>query len=176
MAIRDKTVGKSFRISQRGFAALSEDAARQRVSVNTLVNQLFVRYADFDRYAVRTGAVVISNDTFRRILDSADDGALREAGKAASASMGRATILARDGLLSRETIMGFLRSLADYGNFFEYSEVTRAGQSTVTLFHGLGQKWTTFISHYLQSLFEDVGIRPVFTLAENSIILEFGSA
>jgi hypothetical protein len=173
MAVRGKTIAKSFRVSEHAFHAIGEDAARQRVSVNTLVNQLFLRYADFDRYAVRAGAVVISNDSLRRILESADEDALRAAGKAAGGSMGRATILARDGTLSRETIMGFLRSLADYANFFEYSEVAQRERTTVTLIHGLGQKWTTFISHYLQSLFEDVGLTPTFTLGESSIVLEF---
>lgn len=172
MSARPRTVAKSFRISEHAFQALGEDASRQRVSVNTLVNQLFIRYADFDRYAGRTNAVIISSDTFRRILESADDSALREAGKVAGVVMGRATILARDGVLSRDTVMHFLRSLADYANFFEYSEVSQGNRCTVTLLHGLGPKWTTFISHYLQSLFEAVSIEPVFTLGESSIILE----
>ena len=47
----DKTVNRSFRISEKAYKALEEGAVRGKVSLNTFVNQLFLDYAEFDRYA-----------------------------------------------------------------------------------------------------------------------------
>jgi hypothetical protein len=173
MSARHKTVTKSFRVSEGALQVLSREAERQRVSLNTFVNQLFIRYAEFHQFARRAGSMVIPRDSMKRILDSSDEEALREAGRAAAASMGRAIILARDGHLSLDSIMRFTQSLADYANFFEMSSVLRGDRQTLTLLHGLGFNWTVFISHYLQSLFEDAGVTPSFTLSENSIVIEF---
>src|SRR6266566_4386341 len=47
----DKTVNRSFRISEKAYKALEEGAAKGKISLNTFVNQLFLNYAEFDRYA-----------------------------------------------------------------------------------------------------------------------------
>jgi predicted HicB family RNase H-like nuclease len=48
--VRDKTVTRSFRISEGVFLALEEEAKKRNISLNTLVNQLFLSYANFDRH------------------------------------------------------------------------------------------------------------------------------
>jgi predicted HicB family RNase H-like nuclease len=49
----EETVTKSFRISESAFLAIEEEAKKRNISVNTLVNQLFLSYANFDRYLER---------------------------------------------------------------------------------------------------------------------------
>jgi len=49
----EKTVTKSFRISESAFLVIEEEAKKRNISVNTLVNQLFLCYASFDRYLER---------------------------------------------------------------------------------------------------------------------------
>jgi hypothetical protein len=55
----EKTVTKSFRISESAFLALEEEAKKRNISVNTLVNQLFMCYANFDRYLERHGSIFV---------------------------------------------------------------------------------------------------------------------
>ena len=43
------TVTRSFRINERAFLALEEEAKKRNIGINTLVNQLFLSYANFDR-------------------------------------------------------------------------------------------------------------------------------
>jgi hypothetical protein len=62
----EKTVTKSFRISESAFLAIEEEAKKRNISVNTLVNQLFLSYANFDRYLERHGFLKMSKVTFRR--------------------------------------------------------------------------------------------------------------
>src|SRR2546425_9255802 len=51
-----KTVAKSFRVNEKALGALQEEAARQSVSVYTLVNQLLLDYSEFGRFLQRVDA------------------------------------------------------------------------------------------------------------------------
>lgn len=51
----DKTVTRSFRINEDAFLALEEEAKKRNISLNTLVNQLFLSFANFDRYFQKFG-------------------------------------------------------------------------------------------------------------------------
>ena len=43
------SVTRSFRINESAFLAFEEEAKKRNISLNTLVNQLFMSYANFDR-------------------------------------------------------------------------------------------------------------------------------
>ncbi len=168
----ERTITRTFRISEHAFKALQDDARHQNVSVNTLVNQTLLSYANFDRFVKKLHLIKISRPTFRRVLDAAHDDAIIEAGQLAGSDVPKFLILAKDGTLSLETVLVHLRGLADYGNLFEYTESVEDRKRVVTLGHELGPKGTLFLAHYVQTVFESVDSHPTFTLGDNSIVIE----
>lgn len=66
----EKTVTRSFRINESAFLTLQEEAKKRNISVNTLVNQLFLSYANFDQYFQRLGMLKMSEFQFTKILSS----------------------------------------------------------------------------------------------------------
>lgn len=168
----EKTITRTFRISERAFSTLQEDAKRQNVSVNTLVNQVILSYTNFDKFINKLHMIKISRPTFKRVLDAAQDGAIIEAGQQAGSDVPKFFILAKEGALSLQTALGHLRDLADYGNLFEYTETIQDRKRIVTLAHELGPKGTLFLAHYVQTVFESVDAHPAFTLGDNSVIIE----
>ena len=46
--LRPRTATASFRLDESALSALQEDARKQNVSVNTLLNQLVLTYANYD--------------------------------------------------------------------------------------------------------------------------------
>ena len=168
----ERTVTRTFRISEAAFKALQEDAKRQNVSVNTLVNQIVLAYTNFDRYIKKLHLIKVSRPTFRRVLEASQDAAIIEAGQQAGNDVPKLLILAKDGVLNVDTALAHLRSLAEYGNLFEYSESSSGRNMVVTLAHELGPKGTLFLAHYIQTLFENADAQPSFTLGDNSVILE----
>ena len=76
-----KTVTATFRIEEDAFKDLQEDAKRQNISVNTLVNQLFLSYSHYDRLMKRFHVMKIPAATFKTILDGSTDEAVLEAAK-----------------------------------------------------------------------------------------------
>jgi len=71
--VPEKTVTRSFRINESAFLALEEEAKKRNISLNTVVNQLILSYANFDRYFQRLGMLKMSKVTFRKILKAAAD-------------------------------------------------------------------------------------------------------
>jgi hypothetical protein len=159
-------------MSESALRAIQEDAKRQNVSVNTLVNQVILSYANFDRFVRKLHMIKLSRPTFRRVLDAAPEDAIIEAGREAGKDIPKFFILAKEGVISLETVLAHLRDMSDYGNLFQYAETVQGGRRVVTLAHELGLKGTLFIAHYVQTVFENVDIRPTFTLGDNSVIIE----
>jgi hypothetical protein len=168
----EKTITRTFRISERAFKTLQEDAKRQNVSVNTLVNQVILSYTNFDKFIKKLHMIKVSRPTFRRVLDAAQDDAIIEAGQQAGSDVPKYFILAKEGVLSLQTVLSHLKDMADYGNLFEYNETTQDRKRIITLAHELGPKGTLFLAHYVQILFESVDAHPTFALGDNSVIIE----
>jgi hypothetical protein len=168
----DKTVPRSFRISEAAFKVLQEEAERQNISVNTLLNQLVLSYTNFDRFYKKLHMLKLSAQTFRHVLNAASDQAIVEAGEAAGRNTPRALILAKSGILSLDTVIDYLRNLANYANLFEYSEALHNSMKTIALIHEFGPKGSLFLTHYVKAIFESVAIRVGLSASENAVIIE----
>ncbi len=168
-----KTVAKSFRINEKALEALQEEAKRQNVSVNTLVNQLLLDYAEFGRFVQRMNALRLSRQTFAEILKATSDDGMIRAGEVAGKSAPSALITSKDGELTVGTVLEYISNLSAYANLFEYGEKTEAGHTTITLVHELGPKWSLFIAHYLVEAFRVAGIQPKFSTSDRAVTFKF---
>lgn len=168
----EKTVTRSFRISESAFLALDEEAKKRNVSVNTLVNQLFLSFANFDRYFQKFGMAKVSKVSYRKTLKSLSDPEIVELGKEVAQNSGRVVILARYGTMSLKGVIDWLRDLSDYGNWFQYSEVhSPEGRRVITLTHDLGAKFSTFMITYSRELFGQISLEPKLSSTEDSITI-----
>jgi len=155
--LKEKTVTISFRISESALRALQEDARKQNVSLNTLANQMFVSYADYDRFLQKFHMIKLSTPTLKRIINAATDDAIVEAGTAAGGSVPGSFILAKTGELSIPNALDYLKLMGAHANLFDYSEVTHSGKTSVTLTHDLGPKGSLFLSYYITAMLKAIG-------------------
>ena len=169
----EKTVTRSFRINESAFLALEEEAKKRNVSLNTLVNQLFMSYTNFDRYFQRLGMLKMSKAAFRKILNAVPANEIVEAAQEIAQNASRTIILARYGTLSLTGLLEFLNNFADYAYFAERSEVVTPGEKRVlTFMHIYGEKGSIFIKAYVKSLFEQINVEPKLSSTENSVTIE----
>lgn len=169
----EKTVTRSFRISESAFLALEEEAKKRNISLNTLVNQLFLSYANFDRYFQRFGMMKMSKFQFRKILKALPDNEIVELAREVAQNSSKIIILARYGTLSLTTILDYLDTLADYAYFVERSEVhSPGGKRVITLIHSYGEKGSIFVQAYTKDLFELINMEPKLSSTENSVTIE----
>jgi len=170
--VPEKTVTRSFRMNEDAFLALEEEARKRNISLNTLVNQLFLTFANFDRYFQKFGMLKISKVAYRRTLKAVSDQEIVEAAKEVAQNSARVVLLTRYGTLSLAGVLEYLRSLADYAYWFEYNEVLSPERKrVVTLTHSLGEKFSLFMVAYSKALFEQIVMNPKLTSTEDSITI-----
>lgn len=168
-----KTITRSFRISQEAFDALKEDAERRNITVNTLVNQIFLVHKNFDRYFERMGLVKLSATTFDLLLAAASKDEIIETARRVGEDAPRTIMMAKNGSISSQTIFDFLKSMSEYAKWFEYNEVDSSdGRKVITLMHRLGQNGSLFLIHYAKAIFGGIGLEPKVSSSEHSIVLE----
>jgi hypothetical protein len=171
--VPEKTVTRSFRINESAFLALEEEARKRNISLNTLVNQLFMSYANFDRYFQRLGMLKMSKVTFRKILKAAPDNEIVVQAREVAQNSSRIIILARYGTLSLTSVLDYLNNFAEYANFVERSEVVSpGGKRVITLIHSYGEKGSVFVKAYTKALFELINMEPKLSSTENSVTIE----
>ncbi len=162
--MKEKTVTISFRISESAFRALQEDSKKRNVSINTLANQLFVTYSEYDRYLAKFRMIKLSAPTFKRILNASTSEAIQEAGKMAGSSVPVSFILAEKGEYNLPNAIDYLRTTGAHANLFDYSESMGSGTSSITLTHDLGPQGSIFLANYVEALLKPLG--PPFKITQ----------
>jgi len=170
--MKPKTATASFRLDESALAAIQEDAKKQNVSVNTLLNQLVLTYANYDRPMKRFRMIKLPASTLKHLLLAATNETIIEAGKSTGKDVPKTYIRAKWGDPTVENALNYLKITADYTSLFEYSEVTRAGTVNVTLSHDFGAKGSLFLQRYVQAIFEPLGKPPKFLPDENAVSFE----
>lgn len=168
---RPKTIPKSFRIDESAIIAVEKEAAAQRVSPNTLVNQILNQFSEFERFAKRINIVKPSSLIFRGILEAADVDKVIEVAKTAGSSIPQAFVSAKNGRIGVDSLIDYLRALSLYANLYEYSENRDSRGKIATLVHDFGLNWSIFLVHYITSMFEQVGVSPKLEMSDRSVIL-----
>ena len=152
--------------------ALKDDAKKQNVSVNTLLNQLILTYANFDRPMKRFQMVKLPASTFRYILQGAKDEAIIEAGTSVGNDVPGTYILAKWGEITVRNCLEYLKTMSNHAKLYEFSEVDRGGKVSVTLSHNFGAKGNLFLQHYIQAIFAHLGKSPRFSPSDNAVVFE----
>jgi len=168
----DSTVTRSFRISEHAFKILQEDAERENISVNTLVNHIINSYVNFERYAKSTNIIKLPSQLLKYLLEKIQDNLIIEIGQIVGEDVAESLVLAKYGSLSPDHIINHLKDLSSYAYLFKYNEVDTPEKKTISLFHQLGYKGSLLIAHYAQSIFRRVNIHPFFNITENAVIID----
>lgn len=172
MSKSDRTVTRSIRISERALKAIEEESKRQNVSVNTIINQQLLSYAEFERFFKRLGVMKISSSTVQHLLDASSEVSLAKAGAETGTHTPHSIILAKHGKQTLDTVYDYLEILSEYANQFEFSKVEQDGSIVITLLHRLGPKGSIFYENYMKALFEQINYFPKIDVKDDSVVIE----
>ena len=154
---RGKTVTRSFRIDEAVMAALEEESAKRSISVNTLVNQQLLPFANFDRFHARLDLVKLTGAALEKLLESAPDDKIAEAAVLSALDTPRSIILSKYGQVSFETTVEYIQMLAQFANLFECTISESPEGKVITLFHRFGTKGSLFLANFVGVLLEQMG-------------------
>jgi hypothetical protein len=170
---KERTVNISLRISESAYRALQEDAKKLNISLNTIANQIFRGYAEYDRHLNRFAMLKITSPTFMQILNAIPDDAAFEAGRGSGTQITPGVILSIEGELSASSISGFLKRMGTYSGLFDYSEIVHGGKVSVTLSHNLGPKWSLCLAGYGEAMYKVAGVQVKSTRLLDSVTFQF---
>jgi len=147
-----KTSSITFRIDEKYEKALRKTAEEKKISLNTLANQIFGNFAEFDTYAQRFGILKISTDTFRRILDVISQKDLAVLATSCGSEEAREFILFKWKETSYKSVIEFIKLYFGYCGYGECDIETRNEKTMISVHHDLGEKGSLYLRHFLEGL------------------------
>ena len=169
MAREKKTVAKSFRINEDALEVLREEARSETLSLNTLVNQLLVNYAQSGKYLKRTNSITLTRQTFGELVNDLSEDSVINAGRNAGKTAPQVLITSKYGEITVGHMIEYIHDLSSYANWFEYTETNAGEHPTITLMHEMGRNWSLFIAHYLAEAFAAAGCKAKYEVADRYV-------
>ena len=149
---RKKTITRTFRIRQEWDSVLQEEASRQGVSINVLLNKILRKYSLYSRWSDRNNDITLPQRTLKEILSTVQVESLAEAGT-------------RSGALDAINIVNAMGLKMDYDSFvylitehlggpqfarwFHCFHHTQGNKDIFHLQHDFGHGWSVYLEQYL---------------------------
>lgn len=173
---RDKSVLRVTRISSKLDRLLEKDAEDKRISVNALINSIFTKYSEWDRYAERFGYVSIGKELLRSILLATEEQKLIQIAEELGAKLTRQFVLFWFKRVNLETFLAYVSIVCRYGGIAKYESEIEGKDYTITVIHELGRPWSNFLKNFIdQGLKANLQIVAKFDVSSNSVVCEFRS-
>jgi len=171
---RRKTVTRTFRVKAEWDNILREEAERQGISVNVLVNLIFRRYALFDRWARGYTVISLTQRAFREFLDGIPAEKLASAGEKTGTSDIQ-NILDMIGLPSNYDSFAYLLSKhfggSDCAMWFTCYRHLHENSDVFHLQHNLGRGWSIYLQKYILSYLKNLKINAETQIYDHAVNL-----
>lgn len=151
---RRQTVTRTFRLQKEWDDVLEEDAEKQGISVNVLVNKILRRYALFTRWADYMGLQSFSPQTFKGILEEIPAESLARTG----AKFGASDFLDILNMMGKPLNFESFTDLvlehfggSDSCRWYTCFHHAQGNQHIFHIQHNLGRIWSIYLKEYLLS-------------------------
>lgn len=141
-----KTIGRSFRIDEEWLQVLTEEAERQGISVNSLLNRLLQQYA-YIRYMLRYGAITITRKGFSSLIACIPEDKLKENGRNAGENITKDLLLTMGVTPNHNFVLLLVKKiLAEFAGWFECDHHIKRDNEILHFRHDLGINWSIYLS------------------------------
>jgi hypothetical protein len=164
------TQGISLRVPNGIVDTLKHDADNKKISLNTLANQIFSNYVDWDMTAANAGWVVIQRDTIKGIFNAIDDKTLQDIALPAADALVDALLL-MTGQHTLEAFYHILKYRIAKSNFFLTELREKGNVRKLVIQHDLGSKWSLFFKTYYERVLNNLGYAAKSDYTSNTLVL-----
>ncbi len=148
---------RTFRLNSWVLEEIEKEAARQRISVNSLVNRLLEGYVVYGRYREHFDIITLNRETFLRLLKEVDEEKLSKIALERGAKTPRELIPLCGKSLDFEGVKFFLKTvLQDNCHWFIMHMFEEEDEVKIILRHQWGGKWSIWLKHYVKALFKEI--------------------
>jgi hypothetical protein len=154
---------------------LQKDAKSKRISINSLLTSIIVKYAEWDRYAEKFGLVSLSRADSRLILEAIEDNKLSQIGNDLGKRAFKEFLMLWFKKTDVEKMLEGISLWCKYAGIAEYDFETDGRNYTITLHHDIGEKWSNLIGHLIsQGIKTELGLpNTKLDFTDSLIIIKF---
>jgi hypothetical protein len=160
----------TFRLDKDVLDRISLEAEQKGVSMNSVAQNIFSDYYDWSAYAPKAGMIPLHKTVLGMMVDRLPDKDIIEIaelfGKVKAKNM---VLILRNEYNARAFLDVFESWLKSSSVSFMKHINHDAEAYTVT--HELGTKWSTYLSHMLQVIFNDIGLNDVTIQKTDDIVM-----
>ena len=151
---RKKTITRTFRIRNEWDQVLQEEAARQGVSVNVLLNKILRKFSLFSRWADRNNDMSLPQRTLREIINEVQVESLAEAGTKSGALDAINTVNAMGLPVDYDSFVYLISEHLGgphFARWFHCFHHTQGNNDVFHLQHDMGKGWSVYLEKYILS-------------------------
>lgn len=153
---------------------LREEAQSKKITVNTLANQIFGDYVEWQRYMERFGTIVLSREAFKIILDALDEKSLLNLATDIGEKAPKEFIVFKWKGLATDNVIKFIKMYFDHCGYGAHDQTKTGGKVTFSVHHDLGKKGSLFLKTFLETLIKStLGKSCTSTMTANSLVIGF---
>jgi hypothetical protein len=165
-----KTVGRSFRIDEEWLKVLNEEAEKQGISVNALMNRLLQQYA-YIRYMLRYGAITLARKSFAALLECCPEDKVRKKGRKAGSEITRDMLLTMGAAPDYNFVILLIKKiLSEFAGWFECDHHVKRDKEILHFRHDLGIMWSIYVEAAASEMFSSVLGKKVTTQISDSSV------
>ncbi|HML02233.1 MAG TPA: hypothetical protein VK487_02550 [Candidatus Bathyarchaeia archaeon] len=170
---KSRTIGRSFRIEERWLNIVNEEAEREGISPNALVNRVLQDYCIFGRNTKRFPTITLSQKFFSQVIASCQEEKLRTIAIELGVKNVRDLFNTLGLDPNPENIFYLIKELlSHYSNWFTYSYHIKEKMQIFHLRHCYGKNWSIYISEMITTVVSTcLNIKPKIELSEETVTI-----
>lgn len=172
---RTKTEIRSIRITEQLNQLLENDAKTKNLSVNALINTIFSRYAEWDRYAEKLDLMTVQKDFIKTLLALVDEQTVRGIARKFGSHILKDNLLFFFKEVSVDAFLAYVSNQCRYAGTAEHDISKTGSHYTITANHGLGEKWSIFLEEFVLQGMKHIGVMPDVEITERTIVIKFAA-
>jgi hypothetical protein len=159
----------SFRINNVNLDKLKTQAKNNGVSLNTLVNEIFSDFLQWDITATKAGWVVVLSEVLKCFMNELDDETLYNIAIRTADSTKDVRLM----MTGDDTIDGFLSILRNRlrKSGIIYVESSESKMIKFVIHHNMGKKWSYFYKIQHERMLQSLGQSAELEFTDNSLII-----
>lgn len=159
----------TFRLESAALEKLKSKAKEERISLNTLVNQVIVGYAEWDLTAISAGWMVMPKFIMKKLFAKLTEKEVEQIAKETFSEVKDIVIF----MTNKNDLEGFFSVLRARSkkSGFQVKEIAENNKITFIIQHDLGIKWSLFSKTFYEEVLHSLEKRVAFETTENTIVI-----
>lgn len=172
---RTKTVIRSIRITEQLNQLLENDAKTKNLSVNALINTIFSKYSEWDRFAEKLDLMTVQKDFIKTLLALVDEPTVRRIARKFGSHILKDNLLFFFKEVSVDAFLAYVSNQCRYASTAEHDISKTGNHYTITANHGLGEKWSIFLKEFVLQGMKHIGVEPEVEITERTVVIKFAA-